>query len=180
MRRQKLPNTDSVEELAKFWDTHDLTDFEEDLEEAGELVFRRAKGTSLSIDLQPTEAQRLKEIAQSKGVRETTVLRQWILETLHESFWTGRPPSKALHRARQKAARPRLSRQPDTESTCFVMTLADKIREVVERAISLERAEGCLRRCPGRRLLPPPDRGQNALPLAQDQLPQVQQDRQAQ
>jgi hypothetical protein len=24
---QKLPNTDSIEELARFWDTHDLTDF---------------------------------------------------------------------------------------------------------------------------------------------------------
>jgi hypothetical protein len=39
MKRQKLPNIDSVEGLAKFWDTHDLTDFEEDLEEAGDPVF---------------------------------------------------------------------------------------------------------------------------------------------
>ena len=85
MRKQKLPNTDSVETLAKFWDTHDLTDFEEGLEEVGEPVFVRAKGTSLSIDLQPTEARHLKRIARSKGVKETTVLRQWILERLHES-----------------------------------------------------------------------------------------------
>ena len=85
MRRQKLPNTDSLEELAKFWDTHDLTDFEDDLEEACEPIFVRAKGTSLSIDLQPTEAQHLKEIARSKGVKETTVLRQWILERLRKS-----------------------------------------------------------------------------------------------
>ena len=120
MRRQKLPNTDSIEELAKFWDSHDLTDFEEDLEEAGEPVFVRAKGTSLSIDLQPAEAQHLKEIARSKGVKETTVLRQWILERLYESSWTGRAPNKlrilvarsrdkilnwALHRTRQKPAR---------------------------------------------------------------------------
>ena len=85
MRRQKLPNTDSIEELAKFWDTHDLTDFEGDLEDAGEPVFVREKGSSLSIDLQPTEARHLKKIARSKGVKETTVLRQWILERLHES-----------------------------------------------------------------------------------------------
>ena len=90
MRRQKLPNTDSIEELASFWDAHDLTDFEEELEEAAEPVFVRAKGTSLSIDLRPAEAQNLKRIARSKGVKETTVLRRWILERLQEFSQTGR------------------------------------------------------------------------------------------
>ena len=33
MRPQRIPNTDSIEELSKFWDTHDLTDFEDQLEE---------------------------------------------------------------------------------------------------------------------------------------------------
>ena len=88
-----MPNTDSIEELAKFWDAHDLTDYEEELEEAPEPVFVRAKGTSLSIDLQPTEARHLKKIARSKGVQETTVLRQWILERLRES--SGQLPRKA-------------------------------------------------------------------------------------
>lgn len=33
MKRLKLPQIDSIEELAQFWDTHDLTEFEEELEE---------------------------------------------------------------------------------------------------------------------------------------------------
>ena len=37
----KIPETDSVEELARFWDAHDLTDFEEELEEVEEPVFDR-------------------------------------------------------------------------------------------------------------------------------------------
>lgn len=41
MKTQKLPQTDSVKELARFWDTHDLTDFEEQLEEVSETVFER-------------------------------------------------------------------------------------------------------------------------------------------
>jgi hypothetical protein len=61
IRRRKIPKTDSIEELAKFWDTHDLTDFERELEEVGEPVFVRAKGTSLGIDLQPTEVRYLKK-----------------------------------------------------------------------------------------------------------------------
>jgi len=30
---------DSIEKLAEFWDTHDLTDFEDELEEVTEPVF---------------------------------------------------------------------------------------------------------------------------------------------
>ena len=65
MKHKMLPKTDSIEELAKFWETHDLADFEEDLEEADEVVFVRPTGTSPTIDLQPIDAQRLKRIARS-------------------------------------------------------------------------------------------------------------------
>lgn len=31
-QKSRLPKTDSIDELARFWDTHDLTDFEDQLE----------------------------------------------------------------------------------------------------------------------------------------------------
>jgi len=92
--KPKLPKTDSIDELARFWDTHDLTDYEEDLEEVGEPVFVRTKGTSLSIDLQPAEAQRLTKIARAKGVKETSVVRQWVVERLQQSKGTTRQLSR--------------------------------------------------------------------------------------
>ncbi len=82
IRRRKPPGTDSVEELAKFWDTHDLTDFKQDMEEVTEPVFVRAKGASLNVVLPPADVRRLKGIARSMGVKETTVLRKWIVEKL--------------------------------------------------------------------------------------------------
>ena len=85
IKRQKLPDIDSVEALAGFWDRHDLTDFEHHLEEVSEPVFVRAQGASVNIELRPAEAQQLKKIARSRGVRETTILKQWIRERLHES-----------------------------------------------------------------------------------------------
>ena len=46
MKSSKIPLTDSIRELARFWDTHDLTDFEGALEEVPGAVFeRRAGGT---------------------------------------------------------------------------------------------------------------------------------------
>lgn len=41
MKKHALPNTDSVQELARFWDNHDLTDFDNQLEEVTEPVFER-------------------------------------------------------------------------------------------------------------------------------------------
>lgn len=65
--RQRLPNTDSVGELADFCDHHDLMEFEHCLEEVHEPVFVGVKGASVSIELRPAEGQQLKKIARSRG-----------------------------------------------------------------------------------------------------------------
>ena len=103
---KRLPNTDSIEELARFWDTHDLTDFEGELEEAGEPVFVPSKSTSVRVDLPVSDAEQVKQIARSQGLKETTLLRQWILERLHESSAAGRRrPGKTSPTAARKARR---------------------------------------------------------------------------
>jgi len=47
MKIRKLLQTDSVKELARFWGTHDLIDFEDQLEEVSETVFKR--GTEVKL-----------------------------------------------------------------------------------------------------------------------------------
>jgi hypothetical protein len=105
MKHKTLPATDSIEELAKFWETHDLADFEEHLEEADEPVFVRPTGTSLTIDLQPIEAQRLKRIARSRRVKESTVVRQWIIDQLQEYSSSPRQANKLSQPTPQKRRR---------------------------------------------------------------------------
>ena len=46
MTHTKIPQTDSIEELAHFCDTHDSTDFEDELEEVSEPVFELQKETA--------------------------------------------------------------------------------------------------------------------------------------
>ena len=45
MKHTKIPQTNSLQELAQFWDTHDLTDFEDELEEvmAGDIFEKYLK-----------------------------------------------------------------------------------------------------------------------------------------
>ena len=83
MNSQHVPQTDSIQELAKFWDTHDLTEFESELEEVNEPVFER--DTRISVHLDSTEAQAVHEAARSQGVPDSELIRQWVLEKIRAS-----------------------------------------------------------------------------------------------
>lgn len=80
MNKKRLPDTDSINELARFWDQHDITDFEDELEEVSEPVFRRGK--DVEIHLEPNEVESLEKVARQKGVRDAELIREWILEKL--------------------------------------------------------------------------------------------------
>jgi len=82
MRSTKLPTTDSIAELAKFWDSHDLTEFDDQLEEVTEPVFERQPGTVMRLCLEPAEAQEVERIAQDRGIEQSELLREWVRERL--------------------------------------------------------------------------------------------------
>lgn len=81
MTPQRMPQTDSIEELARFWDTHDLTDFEDELEEVPGPVFERE--TVVKVRLAAGEAEQVKRMAQSKGMTFAELVAQWIRERIH-------------------------------------------------------------------------------------------------
>ena len=82
MNKLKLPEMDSIEELARFWDMHDLTDFEDQLEEVPEPVFER-KMEPVLVPLQPQEVEAVKRIAESEGIEYVALIRGWVLEKIH-------------------------------------------------------------------------------------------------
>jgi len=81
----KIPRIDSIEELAKFWDTHDITDFEDELEEVKESVFDRDRQAVVRIRLLPEQAEAVKRIAQSRGMEEEDLIEEWVNEKLQAS-----------------------------------------------------------------------------------------------
>ena len=72
MSRTNIPQTDSIQELADFWDTHDLTDFEDELEEVNEPVF----DTLVSIELAPEEFEVIERLAKSRGISPENLIRE--------------------------------------------------------------------------------------------------------
>ncbi len=78
MNSDRMPQTDSIEELARFWQGHDLADFEDELEEVGEPVFRR--DTVVKLQLSLGEADAVEQIAASRGVKPADLIHEWIVE----------------------------------------------------------------------------------------------------
>jgi predicted DNA binding CopG/RHH family protein len=80
MKKSKLPKTDSIQELAEFWDSHDLTDFEDELEEVDEPVFVR--DSQIKLHLESSEAEAVRQMAQARGVSREELIHTWVLEKL--------------------------------------------------------------------------------------------------
>jgi hypothetical protein len=83
MKKSKLPRTDSIAELAEFWDHHDISEFESELEEVAEPIFVRPG--AIQLDLPPREAAAIKKLARAKGVSQEELVRSWILSRLTRS-----------------------------------------------------------------------------------------------
>lgn len=86
MKKAELPNTDSIRKLAEFWDTHDLTDFEGELDEVAEPVFvrdpRASGGGEISVPLDRREAEAVERLARAKGVSREQLVRAWVLQKI--------------------------------------------------------------------------------------------------
>ena len=97
MKKLRLPKTDSIHKLAEFWDTHDLTDFEDQLQEVDQPVFVRQAGerkgtrrtaggargrpsrsTAISVPLNGREARAVERLAQHRGVSPQELVRTWV------------------------------------------------------------------------------------------------------
>ncbi len=81
---RRIPDSKSRQERAEFWDTHDFTDY---LDELTPVRARFAKNLSqgITIRLDPDTLSTLRALAKEQGLGPTTLIRMWILEHLHST-----------------------------------------------------------------------------------------------
>ena len=80
MKIEALPQTDSIQELAQFWDNHDVTDFEDELEEVTERAFERR--SVIALQLENAEAEAVRKLAEANGVADSDLIRGWVREKI--------------------------------------------------------------------------------------------------
>lgn len=81
--KNRIPRFKTRAAEAKFWDTHDITDY---LDELAPVRVRVARNLSqgITIRFDPETLERLRKSARRKGLGPTTLARMWILERLAE------------------------------------------------------------------------------------------------
>jgi predicted DNA binding CopG/RHH family protein len=84
-RESQIPNFQTIEEEAEFWDTHSITDFLDEMEEVTDAKFVRArlkKGVTIRLD--EDKLADLRQEAKSRGISAAALARIWILERLQD------------------------------------------------------------------------------------------------
>jgi len=85
-RKAKLPEWGSDKVIAKFWDTHDITDYLDELETVDNVKFVKPKKELVSVRLEPVYRRQLKAIAKKLGIGYTALARRLIIEELNHVF----------------------------------------------------------------------------------------------
>lgn len=82
-KKSRIPEFKSIEEEARFWDTHDTMDFKDEFRPI-KVRFAKNLSQGLTIRLDPNTLEKLRLQAKEKGIGPTTLIRMWILERLQE------------------------------------------------------------------------------------------------
>ena len=82
MEKSRIPTFASREEEAKFWDSHDFSEYWDELKPV-KIKFAKNLSQGITIRFDAETLEELREQAHSKGMGATTLARMWILERLH-------------------------------------------------------------------------------------------------
>ena len=77
-RAQQIPDFTSLEEFQEFWDTHDITEFEDQLREV-DFTVDIQKGRHL-VAVEEGLLRRIRSAARRKGVSTETLINVWLME----------------------------------------------------------------------------------------------------
>lgn len=76
-----IPEFHNREEEAEFWDTHDVTDYLDELRPV-RVSFTPNPSAGITVQLDPADREAIGRIAAERGVGPSTLVRMWIKERL--------------------------------------------------------------------------------------------------
>ena len=92
-KKSRIPEFKSYAEEAEFWDTHDITEFEDETHPV-EVHFIKPSSESVQVLFDPDINRKLEMFAKAAGINKSVLIRNWVMERLQEQETT--PPKTAL------------------------------------------------------------------------------------
>lgn len=80
-KKSRIPAFKSIQEEAKFWDTHSFADYWDEFKTV-KVRFAKNLSEGVTVRFDPVTSNKLRVEAHQKGIGPTTLIRMWILERL--------------------------------------------------------------------------------------------------
>ena len=82
-KHKHIPTFTSLEEEAKFWDTHSISDYWDEMSDVKAVVeIDEPRSETLILRVQKDMKDKMKQLARSKGLNVSTLARMWLMERL--------------------------------------------------------------------------------------------------
>ena len=78
---KRMPNFKSIEEEARFWDTHDTADYEREFKPV-KVRFAKNLSQGITVRFDSPTLKLLRTQAHTSGIGPTTLVRMWVMEKL--------------------------------------------------------------------------------------------------
>lgn len=86
MKKNKIPVFKNYQEEAKFWDTHDASNYLDEMKLVDvEFIPKAKKEETVTIRIEPKLKEKLSNLARSYGINLSSLTRMWILERLKQT-----------------------------------------------------------------------------------------------
>ena len=83
MKNKKLPKFYTLQQEARFWETHNITDYWDDMEPVKlEFIPLKKKEETITIRLEPELKKRIEQIANQNRLTLSTIVRLWLIDKL--------------------------------------------------------------------------------------------------
>lgn len=79
--KSNIPHFKNYQEEAAFWDSHDFTEFVDELKPV-QVWFAKNLSNGVTVRFSPKDLNHIRQTAKEKGMGATTLIRMWVLERL--------------------------------------------------------------------------------------------------
>jgi hypothetical protein len=81
MSESKIPTFNSIKEEAAFWDTHDITDYLDEMAVVnGRYLPDAEEETAMTIHMAPALKEQIETVARSYDIPPSSLIRMWLVE----------------------------------------------------------------------------------------------------
>ena len=81
--KKHIPKFKTIQEEAKFWDSHDFTDYQNGFKPV-KIAFVKNLSEGVTVRFDRETLQNLRYRAAQKGIGPTTLVRMWVYERLNQ------------------------------------------------------------------------------------------------